>query len=125
MNTLALIGANRLEEAMEICDRHLEAQPDHQWFHGSAGLIAARTGDKERMAQEWAWFEKTAPERPRSFLPLWKGYFAVQEGDVEGLRSIQEAIDMGSNFTIWMHRDPSFDLIRDHPAYKEFLRPKG
>ena len=42
-----------------------------------------------------------------------------------GLASIQEAIDMGSTFSIWMHRDPGFDLVRDHPAYKEFLRPKG
>lgn len=125
-NTLALIGANQWGRAMEVCDRHLEAQPDYQWYHGSAGLIAARTGDEDRVAKEWAWFEKVAPNRSRSFLTLWKGYFAAAEGDAEtGVAYIQEAIDMGSNFTIWMHRDPGFDLIRDHPAYTEFLRPKG
>ena len=58
MEYLALIGADRWNEAMEVCDRHLKAQPDYQWYHGAAGLVAARTGDKGRLDQEWAWFEE-------------------------------------------------------------------
>jgi tetratricopeptide (TPR) repeat protein len=32
-NTLALIGANRWDDAMAVCDRQLEAQPEYQWYH--------------------------------------------------------------------------------------------
>lgn len=125
-HTLALMGAGRWRDAMAICDRNLEADPDNLWFHGAAGLIAARMGDQERVDQEKAHYIGLAPDRPPQFLPLNMGYFAAAEGRAEeAVALLERAMKQGATMTMWVHRDPAFDLIRNHPAFQEFLRPKG
>ncbi len=125
-HTLALMGTERWRDAVAICDRNLEAQPDNLWFHGAAGQIAARMGDEERVEREKAYYIGLAPDRPPQFLPLSMGYFAAAEGRAEeAVAMLETAILQGATFNLWLHRDPAFDLIREHPAFQEFLRPKG
>jgi len=125
-NTLALFGAGRFGEVLENCERHLADQPDYLWYHGMTGLAAFRAGDQERAAEEVAYYEQLAPERPARFLPFNMAYFAAVQGNAEETVSLlEEAMALGSAFSMWTHRDPAFDLVRDHPAFQEFLRPKG
>lgn len=125
-HTLALMGADRWEEALALCDQHLAAQPDYTWYHGAAAMAAARAGDPERMEEERSWYETQAPMRPPAFLPSNMAYFAAAEGRTEeAVALLQHAMDLGTAFNIWWHRDPVLEELQDHPAWKEFLRPKG
>jgi len=37
----------------------------------------------------------------------------------------EEAMSLGTGFNIWWHKYPGMEDVLAHPAYKEFLRPKG
>ena len=125
-HTLALFGAGSFREAIENCDRHLADQPDYLWYHGMAWLAAIRAGDEERAAVEQAYYEGLAPDRSPRFLPLNMAYGQAARGNAEeAVALLEEAVGLGTAFAMWWHRDPAFDLIRDHPAFQEFLRPKG
>ncbi len=125
-HTLALIGAERWQEAMATCDRYLEQNPDWLWFHSAAGVTAARAGDQERLEREKAYYIGLAPERGPQFLPMNMGAFAAAEGRAEEAVAFLEAgIRQGGTYNIWSHRHPAFEPIWDHPAFQAFLRPKG
>lgn len=123
---LSLLGAERFRDAVAVADGLLAANPDDEWAHGMAGLAAARQGDRERAAQETAHMVNLAPNRVPPWLPGQMGYMLAAEGRAEeAVASLKSAMNQGWAFNPWWHRDPAFDLIRDDPAFKELIRPKG
>ena len=125
-HTLALLGAGRLEEAMEICERRLAQNPESLWYHGMTGFLAARMGDRERLTREKAYMESLAPDHYPGWLPFQMAYFQASEGRAEAaVASLRSAMNQGYAFNVWWHRDPAFDLVRDHPSFQELIRPKG
>jgi len=123
---LALFGAERFGDAEAEADRMLAANADDVWAHGMAGLTAERQGDHARAAEETAYMVSLAPERVPPWLPNQMGYMlAVQGRAEEAVASLSSAMNQGYFFSPWWHRDPAFDLIRDHPAFQELIRPKG
>ena len=123
---LALMGAERLGDAQAEADRMLTANPDDVWAHGMAGLAAAREGDHQRAEEETAYMVTLAPDRVPPWLPGQMGYMLAAEGRAEeAVASLESAMNQGYAFNAWWHRDPAFDLIRDHPAFQELIRPKG
>jgi len=123
---LALMGAGRFADAKAEADRMLASNPNNVWFHGMAGLAAAREGDRERARKETAYIVSLAPERVPPWLPGQMAYMLAAEGRAEeAVASLESAMNQGWAFSAWWHRDPAFDLIRDHPAFQELIRPKG
>ncbi|MGW8267060.1 MAG: TPR end-of-group domain-containing protein [Longimicrobiales bacterium] len=123
---LALMGAGRFADAKAEADRMLASNPNNVWFHGMAGLAAAREGDRERARKETAYMVSLAPDRVPAWLPGQMAYMLAAEGRAEeAVASLESAMNQGWAFNAWWHRDPAFDLIRDHPAFQELIRPKG
>lgn len=125
-HALALFGAGRYEEALEICDRRLAENPQVIWYNGMAGLASARMGDQARLDRHLQFFLEEAPNHLPYWLPLQMAYFhGVQGRAEEAVAALESAMNHGYAFQAWWHRDPAFDLIRDDPVFQEFIRPKG
>jgi len=123
---LALMGANRFQDAVAEADRELAKFPNDQWLHGFSGMVAARMGDRDRFETEKAWVVAAAPNQVPPWLPNYMGYFLASEGRAEeAVAALGSAMRQGYPFSAWWHRDPAFDLIRDHPAFQELIRTKG
>lgn len=125
-HAMALFGAGRYEEALEICDMRLAENPRLIWYNGMAGSAAARMGDMDRLDRQHQFFLGEASNHYPYWLPLHTAYFHAAQGRaMETVASLTAAMNEGYAFQAWWHRDPAFELVRDHPAFQEFIRPKG
>lgn len=125
-HTLALLGAEALPEAMTQCEKWLGVNPDDTWYHVMAGILAGRMRDQDRLNLEKAYLAEQGPNRPQGWLPFQMAYVEANAGEASAaVASLQEAMTLGYAFNPWWHRDPAFDLIRDHPDFRELIRPKG
>jgi len=125
-HALALFGAGRYQEALDICDMRLAENPRLVWYNGMAGMAAARMGDQDRVEQQHQFFLGEASNHYPYWLPLHTAYFHASQGRAENtVASLTAAMNEGYAFQAWWHRDPAFDLVRDHPVFQEFIRPKG
>lgn len=125
-HVLGLLGAGEFEKALEICDGRLAQSPGSLWYNGMSGILAARAGDEARLATAKDFFLSKAPEYYPGWLPFQMAYVLAAEGRAEeAVASLKSAMRQGTAFGAWWHRDPAFDLIRDHPAFQELMRPKG
>lgn len=50
--------------------------------------------------------------------PAWKE-------NAQAVELLRSAINQGTYFGIWLHRDPDFESLRDYPPFQELMRPKG
>ncbi|MFB3111583.1 MAG: hypothetical protein ACE10G_06085 [Gemmatimonadales bacterium] len=93
---------------------------------GVLGVIAARLGEIEearRIDDRLA-----AIDRPYVFggPMLWRARIAASLGERErAVNLLRDAFGRGTNYGIWLHRDPELASLRDHPPFQELLRPKG
>lgn len=125
-HALALFGAGQYQEALDICEMRLAENPGLIWYNGMAGLAAVRMGNQEMGNQRGQFFMDEAPKHPPYWLPLNLAYFQASQGRAEeAVASLNSAMNHGYAFQAWWHRDPAFDLVRNHPAFQEFIRPKG
>lgn len=123
---LALAGANRFQDALAEVDRELGDYPNDSWLHGFSAIAAARMGDQGRYEKEKGWMITQAATRVPPWLPNYMGYFLASEGRAEeAVDALEAGMRQGLPFSAWWHRDPAFDLIRDHPAFQELIRVKG
>jgi tetratricopeptide (TPR) repeat protein len=123
---LALMGADRFRDALEEADRGLGRYPNDPWLHGFSGMAASRMGDQSRFEKEKGWIVTEAANRVPPWLPNYMGYFLASEGRAEeAVDALKAGMRQGQPFSAWWHRDPAFDLIRDHPAFQELVRAKG
>jgi tetratricopeptide (TPR) repeat protein len=122
----ALIGAQSWQDAADSCEKQLAVDPDDIWCHSSIATMALKLGDRARFEAEKAYFQREAPNRPPTFLPNYMSFLEVADGNVEkGVALLEEAMSLGTGFSIWWHRYPGMEDQMAHPAYQEFLRPKG
>lgn len=123
---LALMGAERLQEGLDICDDILAQRPQDVWQHSVAGTLAGRMGNMNRFQSEKDWLVDVSASRVPPWLPAYMAYYHAAEGKAEeAVASLENAMEQGWSFSPWWHRDPTFDLVRDHPSFQEFIRPKG
>ncbi len=122
----ALIGAERWQDAADACEKQLALEPNDFWCHSSRATMALKLGDRARFEAEKAYFEGEAPNQVPTFLPSYMAFLEVADGNVEkGVALLEEAMSLGTGFNLWWHTYPGMNDVLAHPAYQEFLRPKG
>jgi tetratricopeptide (TPR) repeat protein/tRNA A-37 threonylcarbamoyl transferase component Bud32 len=116
-----LDAAERLLRALAA-----DAPEDHS-VQGALGTIAARRGD-EAEARRWSeWL--AALDRPdiQGDNTYWRARIAALLGEPDEAVSLLRQAWREGTYWVWdsAHRDPDLDAIRRHPAYREFMRPRG
>jgi tetratricopeptide (TPR) repeat protein/tRNA A-37 threonylcarbamoyl transferase component Bud32 len=121
-----LYRAERWREAHELFVELAERSPFDPRFQGYLGVLQARLGNREAALQISA--ELAALDLPygRGENTLWRSGIAAVLGDrQQAVELLRSAINEGTYFGIWLHRDPDFESLRDYPPFQELMRPKG
>lgn len=118
-----LLAAERLDEAETLLRGLSQEDPDDVGVTGALGVLAARSGravEAQGAAGRLATLHRPyGVGEPR----LWRACIAAHRGDLgSAVTLLQEAAGRGARFE---HAHFCLDPLRDDPAFREFMRPKG
>jgi DNA-binding SARP family transcriptional activator/TolB-like protein len=109
--------------------RNLAEWPDN-WsvieLHGELGTLAARQGNRAEAERISAVLETL--ERPYLFgeHTYWRARIAALLGERDqAIALLQAAYAQGFKWWLPLHNEPDLESLRDHPQFRELLRPKG
>ena len=122
-----LVLAGRIDEARGLF-AELAQEFDNEDSHGGHGWLAATLGDTMRALAEIDWLERHPPPQA-SFsngASTWRVVIYGALGDNERVTQLLSDAENWWEFS-WIPTDVMvwFDPIRDHPAFRELIRPKG
>ena len=81
-------------------------------------LIAVRQGRRDDAMRIRDWFEEI------NHRGAWRGQVAAILGDKErAVELFQET--KGFPYGLWLHRNETFDSLRDYPPFQVLMRPIG
>ncbi len=119
-------SAGQWEEARELYRELAERSPAAYGNRGVLGIIAARLSEREEALRIDEYL--AGIDRPYTFggPTLWRARIAAVLGEQErAVNLLRDAFTRGTNYGIWLHRDPELASLRDYPPFQELLRPKG
>ncbi len=120
-----LAGLRRDEEARELAGRLLEVQPGNPAHRLWSAALAARVGDRAAAEEAIEWYgARNAPYIwGRNILN--QAHIAAELGDAErAVRFLETAYQQGAWQSTNLHTNPHYHAVRDHPAFRAFLKPK-
>jgi tetratricopeptide (TPR) repeat protein len=128
--------AGRWAEAEQVLRAYAAERPDDlaEWpnispmleVHGQLGTLAARQGNRSEAKRISAMLE--ALERPYLFgeHTYWRARIAALLGERDhAIALLRAAYAQGFKWWLPLHSEPDFESLRDHPQFRELLRPKG
>jgi len=123
---LTLLSANRVDEAIELLELLEQEDPNRFSVLGALGVAKALQGDRANAERISAQLEVT--KVPYSFggTSLWQAQIAATMGNKDQAmvflrRAFSEGVRMGD----WIHREPAFRSLIDHPPFQALLQPIG
>ncbi len=119
-----LASLGRFEEAREVFQSLIEGDPEAADPRIDAALAAARNGDRAYAEQTITWLgDRLAPSQRGS---VDQARIAASLGDAErAVRLLRQAEAWGEIDFDSLHLRPAYQIIRDHPAFKEYMKPRG
>lgn len=116
----------RLDDAGAVFRELMEGHPDQIAYPGHLGILAALRGDEEEARRYDELLAAWEGEYVRGTNTLWRAYVAANMGEPErAVRLLRQAMDEGAAHSVLLHDNVELEPIRDHPAFREFLRPRG
>ncbi len=91
---------------------------------GRLGTLAARRGDTAAARRAESWLASL--EGPYLFgaPEVWRARIAAVLGEHDRAVALLEAGLEEANFGRWVHNDPDFLPLHDHPGFRELIRPQ-
>jgi tetratricopeptide (TPR) repeat protein len=121
-----LYEARRWDEARALFQELLSEQPEDIAPLGYLGALAARRGDRAEAERVSASLAASTQPYLRGAHTLWRARIAALLGDREqALALLHESLAQGQIFLLRLHTDADLDPLRNHPSFRELLRPKG
>jgi len=124
---VALYNAERWEDARRLFEGMAAEVGEDTWLLGWLGLLAARRGDRaeaERISEELQSSGGLFNKHNTDF----RARIAAVLGEAdEAVTLLRQNFDMGppADRYLVVHRGIDFESLQGHPAFQEFLRPKG
>ncbi len=122
---LALLSAGRLDESIETLELLDQEEPNRFFVLGAIGVAKALQGDRANAERISAQLEGT--KVPYSFggASLWQAQIAAALGNKDqAMVFLQRAFSEGIRMRDWIHRDPVFRSMLDHPPFQALLQPE-
>jgi len=122
----ALQNSGRLREADAYVRGLLAEAPENLEFLGMLGEIAAALGDRTEAEN----IDRELGERREPYLrghnTLHRALIASILGDRDrAVALLRASFAEGTEYAIWVHREPGLDPLRDYAPFQELVRPKG
>jgi DNA-binding SARP family transcriptional activator/TolB-like protein len=121
-----LYQAERWAEARALFEELAAEQPEDVHFLGHLGTLATRRGERDEAERISAALASSTQAYLRGAHILWRARIVAQLGEREqALHLLREAIAQGQPYGLWLHTDPDLEPLRNHPSFRELVRPKG
>lgn len=121
-----LFYLGRLDESEAIFRELAGADPTAMSPAGHLGVLAALRGDEEEARRYDELLAAWEGEYLRGNNTVWRAYIAANLGEAErAVRLYRQAMDEGTAYAVTLHSNVELEPIRDHPAFRELLRPRG
>ena len=122
-------NAGQLQKASALAQKFAAQFPDSAWDQSFVGVLAAMAGNRalaERVMSRISALRQTFDPGP-GLVTYSRARIAASLGEREmAVRLLQQAFAEGiCNLPRLIHWDPALDGLRDDPAFREFVRPKG
>ncbi len=128
---LPLVGllwrAGRESDAVELCRKLSERDPDDNEVIAVSGILAARRGDRRSAEEADALLAAAGDTVSERYTAAYnRSCIAAQLGELDrALDLIREAVALGFPYWELIRLDPDLEPLRDNPAFREIVRPKG
>ena len=121
----ALFRARRWEESLAVYEGLAQLDPEDIDYQGSLGVLAARTGDRERALEIKNRF--LARDVPYEFGMdiYWAACISAQLGErEEAMELVRRAFAEGAQIAIHAHQDPDLEPLWNYAPFQRFLEPR-
>jgi len=121
-----LLSAGRAEDAIPLLELLRQQDPNRYYILGALGVARALQGDREDAERISTQLEDL--NVPYSFgnTSVWQARIAAALGNKDqALVFLRRAFSEGTNTDDWIHREPAFRSLLDHPPFQDLLQPIG
>jgi tetratricopeptide (TPR) repeat protein len=121
---LTLLSASRLDEAIALLELLEQEDPNRFFVLGALGVANALQGDRAQAERISTQLE--AITVPYSFggTSFWQAEIAAALGNKDqAMMFLQRAFSEGTRMGDWIHREPVFRSLIDHPPFRALLQP--
>jgi tetratricopeptide (TPR) repeat protein len=123
---LTLLSAGRVDEAIALLELLDQEDPNRFFVLGALGVANALQGDRANAERISAQLDGT--REPYSFggTSFWQAQIAAALGNKDqAMVFLQRAFSEGTSMGEWIHKEPVFRSMRDHPPFQALLQPIG
>jgi tetratricopeptide (TPR) repeat protein/aminoglycoside phosphotransferase (APT) family kinase protein len=122
----ALALTSRWDEARALVEPLVVADSGNVNNLGLLGVLAAHGGDQPHAERIAARLESLQQPYLRGRHTFWRARIAAALGDrPRAVTLLRDALQQGQFYSADLHRIHEFGVLRDDPAFRELLRPKG
>jgi len=123
---MTLLSAGRVDEAIVLLEPLQQKYPNRFFLLGALGVAKALQGDRadaERISTQLEGIDV-----PYTFgnASVWQARIAAALGNGDqAMDFLQRAFSEGTSMDDWIHREPAFRSLIDHPRFQDLLQPIG
>ncbi len=121
---MTLLSASRVDETSALLERIDQEDPNRFFVLGALGVAKALQGDRASAARISAQLE--GMNVPYSFgrTSIWQAKIAAALGNKDqAMVFLGRAFSEGTSMDDWIHREPAFRSLSDHPPFQALLQP--
>ena len=121
---LTLLSAGRVDEAIALLELLDQEDPNRFFVLGALGVAKALQGDRANAERISVQLEGT--KVPYSFggTSLWQAQIAAALGNKDqAMAFLRRAFSEGVSMGDWIHKEPVFRSLLDHPPFQDLLQP--
>ncbi|MDX1673265.1 MAG: tetratricopeptide repeat protein [Longimicrobiales bacterium] len=116
----------RLDTAAAVFRQLATDRPENVSYPGHLGVLAAVRGDAEEARRYDTILADWEGPYLRGSNTLWRAAIAANLGEPDrALRLLLQALNEGVPRSAGLHRTVVLEPIRDHPSFREIMRPRG
>ncbi len=115
----------RIQMMRQIVQELVEEEPSNEDYQGRLGILYAQLADRENAARIFGMLGDLDEPYLHGTNIFWQAAIAAQLGEhSRAVTLLYDAQSKGNAFGSGFHRDPVWMPLKDHPGFREFIRPK-
>ncbi len=123
---LTLLSAGRVDEAIVLLEPLQQKYPNRFFLLGALGVAKALQGDRADAERISAQLEGIDVPYTFGNASVWQARIAAALGNGDqAMDFLQRAFSEGTGMGDWIHREPAFRSLIDHPPLQNLLQPSG